>query len=367
MNFNFYQPTPSLASRELLFIGFEKSFDANIHEFPYENKTYYFEIINHAGEALEWLEQRVSDLHTFQLPYAVFCNLEWLRQGNFELAAQLSAHPDLRYVPFIVCTEDSQPVDRQFLLENGIDDCYSSPVKWSLLEKRLAFLNQFKSRLLEIGASIQRESYQYQVPFVKRVFDVVGAVLGIAVSSMIWLPVALAIILESKGPVFYYSKRVGADYRVFDFIKFRSMYQGADQQIAELQHLNLYGLSGNGAVFIKFAQDPRITRVGRFIRKYSIDELPQLINVLRGEMSLVGNRPLPVYEAEMLTRDEWSTRFLAPAGITGLWQVTKRDFPDMSAEERIELDIAYARKYSIWTDLQIIMKTFGAFVQKEDV
>ena len=84
-------------------------------------------------------------------------------------------------------------------------------------------------------------------------------------------------------------------------------------------------------------------------------------------MSLVGNRPLPVYEAEMLTRDEWSTRFLAPAGITGLWQVSKRDYPDMSSTQRIELDIAYARDYSLRTDLDIILRTFRAVVQKEDI
>jgi lipopolysaccharide/colanic/teichoic acid biosynthesis glycosyltransferase len=121
-------------------------------------------------------------------------------------------------------------------------------------------------------------------------------------------------------------------------------------------------------IFIKIANDPRVTRVGRFIRKYSIDELPQLINVLRGEMSLVGNRPLPVYEAEALTSDAWIARFLAPAGITGHWQVTKRGKPEMTNKDRIDMDIDYAKMpYSIWEDLRIIWKTFGAFIQKEDV
>jgi lipopolysaccharide/colanic/teichoic acid biosynthesis glycosyltransferase len=145
------------------------------------------------------------------------------------------------------------------------------------------------------------------------------------------------------------------------------MYAGADERLYELCYLNQYKGNGAETVFVKFARDPRVTRVGRFIRKYSLDELPQLINVLRGEMSLVGNRPLPLYEAELLTRDEWSARFLAPAGITGLWQVTKRGHADMSAEERIALDIAYARKNSLWTDFKIILRTFGALVQQEEV
>ena len=189
-------------------------------------------------------------------------------------------------------------------------------------------------------------------------------------TSWIWLPVMLAIWLESKGPVVYKSKRVGSGYQVFEFLKFRSMCTGADAQLVEMHHLNQYqnGVSSSKPFFVKIAQDPRITRVGRFIRKYSIDELPQFINVLRGEMSLVGNRPLPIYEAESLTSDEWSARFLAPAGITGRWQISKRGQPDMTAEDRVGIDIAYSKeKYSILADLKIVFKTFLVFVQKEDV
>ena len=120
--------------------------------------------------------------------------------------------------------------------------------------------------------------------------------------------------------------------------------------------------------FVKFENDPRITRVGRFIRKYSIDELPQLINILKGDMSIVGNRPLPLYEAELLTTDEYIERFMAPAGLTGLWQVEKRgDQGALSAEERKQLDIKYARDFSFWTDINIICRTCTAFVQKENV
>lgn len=366
MSLNSFQSAPSLASREILFAGFEGDFDTYIRDFPYQNKAYNFELVNQPAEAFQWLEHRVSELRTYQLPYAVFCNLDWLQNNDFELIKLVTAHPDLRFVPLIALAGPEQAIEKQSLLKNGIDDCYPQPVLWRQLEARLDFLNQYKSRLLELSEHLTRENYRYQIPQVKRIFDVVAATLGIVLSAVVWLPVAVAIALDSKGPVFYRSKRVGADYRVFDFLKFRSMYLDADQHVAELQHLNVYSLAGNDAVFIKFAHDPRITRVGRFIRKYSIDELPQLINVLRGEMSLVGNRPLPVYEAEMLTRDKWSTRFLAPAGITGLWQVTKRDHPDMSSEERIELDISYANDYSLYKDLKIILKTFRALIQKEE-
>jgi Sugar transferases involved in lipopolysaccharide synthesis len=120
--------------------------------------------------------------------------------------------------------------------------------------------------------------------------------------------------------------------------------------------------------FVKLENDPRITKVGYFIRKYSIDELPQLINILKGDMSIVGNRPLPLYEAELLTSDEYIDRFMAPAGLTGLWQVEKRgDAGKMSAEERKLLDIQYAQSYSFTMDVKIILKTATAFVQKENV
>lgn len=120
--------------------------------------------------------------------------------------------------------------------------------------------------------------------------------------------------------------------------------------------------------FVKLENDPRITKVGQFIRKYSIDELPQLVNILKGDMSIVGNRPLPLYEAELLTSDEYIDRFMAPAGLTGLWQVEKRgDSGKMSAEERKMLDIEYARNFSFIMDIKIILKTVTAFIQKENV
>ena len=120
--------------------------------------------------------------------------------------------------------------------------------------------------------------------------------------------------------------------------------------------------------FVKIENDPRVTKVGRFIRKYSIDELPQLFNILKGDMSIVGNRPLPLYEAEKLTADSSIDRFMAPAGLTGLWQVEERGRGGMmSAEERKQLDITYGQTYNFMLDMKIIFRTLTAFVQKENV
>lgn len=348
----------------MLFAGVGENIDRYVREFPYDDRTYHYESVDHPATALRWLDSRVESLANFQLPYAVFCNLKWLRDDDFRFADALKAHPDLRFVPLIALADEGDAIDRESLSRHGIDDCYGGMIGWRLLERRLEFLNQYKSRLLE---QARKEHFAFRMPKAKRIFDVAAASIGIVLSAPVWVPIALAIVVESKGPVIYKSKRVGAGYRVFEFLKFRSMYTGADQRIAELRHLNQYGEESAGAVFVKLVHDPRVTRVGRFIRKYSLDELPQLINVLRGEMSIVGNRPLPLYEAEMLTRDEWSARFLAPAGITGLWQVTKRGQSDMSAEERIALDIAYARNHSLFNDLLILLRTFGAIVQKEAV
>lgn len=174
---------------------------------------------------------------------------------------------------------------------------------------------------------------------------------------------------KPNGGTSKFVKRVGTGYKTFDFYKFRSMRSGAETELDALSENNQYisDEEGNNGTFIKIKNDPRITWLGNFLRNTSIDELPQLYNVLIGDMSLVGNRPLPLYEAEMLTSNEWSMRFLGPAGLTGLWQISKRGKGKMSERERKQLDNFYAENHSFMMDMMILIKTIPAIIQKEKV
>jgi lipopolysaccharide/colanic/teichoic acid biosynthesis glycosyltransferase len=254
-----------------------------------------------------------------------------------------------------------------------VHDYYVYPFSIVHLNERIKLM--LKLRILKPqDSNPQFLDYQkefiYRMPLSKRIFDVVCSAMALLFLAPLLLIIAALIKLESRGPVIYRSKRVGTGYRVFDFYKFRSMYTDADSKVADFQKLNLYSQNGDSskkAVFFKVANDPRITRLGQFLRNTSVDELPQLFNILLGDMSFVGNRPLPLYEAEQLTSNEWSMRFLGPAGLTGLWQITKRGKRDVSEQERKELDNFYARSCSFWLDLKIILKTFPALIQKEQV
>jgi lipopolysaccharide/colanic/teichoic acid biosynthesis glycosyltransferase len=145
------------------------------------------------------------------------------------------------------------------------------------------------------------------------------------------------------------------------------MVVNADKEIGQLAHLNQYGDNNCQPIFYKIQNDPRVTPFGKFLRNSSLDEIPQLFNVLKGDMSLVGNRPLPLYEACALTTNECVERFNATAGITGLWQVKKRGKAEMSADERIQLDITYARNENLVYDLWIMLSTPAALLQKSSV
>ncbi|MCR9254123.1 MAG: sugar transferase [bacterium] len=245
---------------------------------------------------------------------------------------------------------------------------------------------------------------QYRKRITKRVIDILIASVLILILAPLALVIAMAIYIESPGPIFYYQKRVGKGYKIFPFFKFRSMRINADKEVDALKAQSQYLQNENSkssiseekkltphsirvsddeiisetayleeqeqdekAAFFKLEDDPRITKVGSFIRKTSIDELPQLLNVLRGEMSIVGNRPLPLYEAEKLTSDSAIERFQGPAGITGLWQVTDRGKSDVGVESRIAKDIYYARNYNLLMDMWILFKTPFAAVQKVNV
>ena len=329
----------------------------------------------------------------------------------------------------ILLTDQLSPEERSAYQQSGINDTLNITLPVTVINKKLQFIEDRETILFDTEIT-QNRVLQFKIPIWKRLFDIIFSILAIIILSPIMIATVIAIKLESKGPAIFKSKRVGTNYKVFEFLKFRSMYTDAEKRLKELSKTsNQYSkqekeneddifttnpqesqeekvnatmplldpetemmisdeevmLIGDDFVvaesdfskqkeeeinnaFVKIENDPRITKVGRFIRKYSIDELPQLFNILKGDMSVVGNRPLPLYEAEKLTIDSSIDRFVAPAGLTGLWQVEKRgDSGKMSAEERKQLDIQYAQTYSLGLDLKILFRTIFAFVQKENV
>jgi len=300
-------------------------------------------------------------------PEAVFIEPDAIPQQMDRLSELLRKHE----IPFILYTDKFNSSSKERAIQLKVDDYLFGALTDSLL-KRLRFIKKikaYKNTRNEKPYEINKIKPMQSVKIwrLKRVSDIILSLLAIIILSPILLVIAVIIKLESKGPVFYVSKRAGSGYKIFDFYKFRSMRAGADKELKNLSHLNQYAEGSEEAVFFKLKDDPRVTPFGQFLRNSSLDELPQLINVLKGDMSLVGNRPLPLYEAERLTKDQIAWRFVAPAGITGLWQVTKRGHKDMSLDERIHLDMEYAMKNSFTMDMKIIFSTFPALFQKEKV
>jgi len=192
--------------------------------------------------------------------------------------------------------------------------------------------------------------------FMKRTFDIVGATLLLFALSPVLLAIGLAIKFTSRGPVVYRSIRPGIGGAPFACLKFRTMHRDADQRQADLESLN----EANGAIF-KIREDPRLTGIGRVLRRFSLDELPQLVNVLRGEMSLVGPRPLPLRDFERL--DSWhKKRYLVLPGITGLWQVSGRS--DLDFDDLVRLDFLYLERWSPFLDMTILLKTIPAVITR---
>lgn len=348
---------------------------------------------------------------------AIICEQNLAGQSGLNFYSSfIKNNKNTNSIPFILICDQTYKVGAQAMAE-GIDDCYTKPVDAGRVLERANFLRELKLKKTQNqkDTDTEKSATQYKPRFFKRTFDIVFSGLALILAAPLILIAVIAIRLESKGKVYYISKRVGSGYKVFDFYKLRSMYPDADKRLKEFLHLNQYTgtdndendnsdvtitsnsvtfandvvlysdddsiseavynqskLEESASAFIKFDNDPRITKVGKIIRKLSIDELPQLINVLKGDMSIVGNRPLPLYEAELLTTDEWTQRFNGPAGITGLWQVEARGRTSkMSPQERKELDNKYveyaAHKYAFWKDMWIIIRTFRAVFQKENV
>lgn len=300
-----------------------------------------------------------------ELPYAFIIRESRTSQEAYKLIGEMQKCPELKRIPKILYNPDNSIVNFKHARGVGADDFYTGSFSVQDMLERIIFLHWMKNKESKIYPASQ-ELFKVKTSFPKRAFDIVFSAIALVLLLPFFLIIATLIKIESPGPVFYISKRVGTGYKIFDFYKFRSMRSDADKTLQDLIHLNQYQ-KGQDTSFIKIHNDPRITRIGQLLRNFSIDELPQLINVLKGDMSIVGNRPLPLYEAEKITKDFWSKRFLAPAGLTGLWQVSKRGKKDMSVEERIALDMTYADNASLWYDIKIVAQTFPAMIQKENV
>lgn len=373
------------------------------------------------GEKTEWIEQlqkllnqKMTVANTLLLARSyIFENFYTSKQPIFVFIESTDATQNIKRITqlkknriknqYLILIGSNIPKEVLYgYIDCGINDVIDISISKESLHQLLLLLPRLKKTKDD-----QETIHLFHLPLWKRLFDIFFASGALLCLSPLFLITALAIRLESKGPVIYASQRVGCNYNIFGFLKFRSMYADADKRLDEFKKLNQYQTETNvtekpkyyseqsndsGTIFvgddfrltekeyltrrqklkensfIKLQNDPRITKVGYFIRKYSIDELPQLFNILQGDMSIVGNRPLPLYEAETLTSDDYIERFMAPAGLTGLWQVEKRGMEGiLSAEERKQLDIQYARKFSFKLDVRIILRTFTTFIQKENV
>jgi len=348
----------------------------------------------------------------------IICQYNLLDDNGIALYAKLKSGMVLKSLPFILLVNKHNPKVFAEAFTADLDDYFvfdSTSIEQILL--RAIQLSKSRKTLGILNTDL--EPVKYKIPLSKRIFDIIVASLVLLILSPLLLVTILAIRIESKGKVYYIAKRVGR--KTFNFYKLRSMRAGSDKLLKQLAKKNNQYKStkiqnkvhveecprcsrlpageycspvvydeekkicdswytqlkikeqNKISSFIKIVDDPRITKIGKIIRNTSIDELPQLINVIKGDMSLVGNRPLPIYEAELLTQDQMSKRFLAPAGITGLWQIELRGKGgEMSENERIALDNRYAEyfagnNYSLWFDIKILLRTVPALFQKSTV
>ncbi len=349
-------------SKAVLYLGFNgKYICTGMLDYGYTGFSFYT-----FSKALTWLKNNAAA--NAQMPAAIITDFA-LPDGNvFQFVQELKQHAILKSVPLIVLANNRSIDDRIKALKFGIDDFYINEFSALKISHRIRFLGKFKgltdSLTPKVEPALNSFFPRFEMPLFKRSFDIVFSAISLIVLSPLFLLIAILIKLESKGPVFYVSHRAGTGYKIFKFYKFRTMKVNAEKELEKLLPLNKYhSKREHDFLFFKIDNDPRVTRFGSFLRKTCLDELPQLINVLIGDMSMVGNRPLPLYEAERLTKDQFARRFLAPAGITGLWQISKRDSSDFPEGYRMDLDLKYADQSSFWFDLKIIIKTFPIIFQ----
>ncbi|HEX8638605.1 MAG TPA: sugar transferase, partial [Pyrinomonadaceae bacterium] len=270
----------------------------------------------------------------------------------------------------VIITDDKIPSERFFeiMLEIG----RRQKVEFRFAPSLFNVLPQ-KTSVEQIGVlpmvRLFREPLSDAERFVKRAFDIIISVVAIALLSPIWLIISILVKFDSPGAVFFRQERVGMDGRIFLCYKFRTMFSDADDRIhREAYRRNIEGAPNANAgddgkpIFGKVKNDPRITKVGGWLRRSSLDELPQFLNVLRGEMSVVGARPPIPYEVEEYDLAHRRRLDMKP-GITGLWQVSGRS--RLSFEEMVRIDLYYIENWSLWLDLKIILLTLPAILRGE--
>jgi lipopolysaccharide/colanic/teichoic acid biosynthesis glycosyltransferase len=388
--------------------------------------TNYFNPNDHKNWSITTIENSIKASKYLQSNKnldAIICDYYLPGNNGIFLYDWMRAQKEYDTIPFVLLSKEFSPDIYKRAFKKQIDDFYvPSATNQKDILSRVEYLGTHRRPISEkTTPKVTVKDEGYKMPISKRIFDILVASSALLVASPFLLIILLAIRIESKGKVYYISKRVGR--KTFDFYKLRSMRTGSDELLKKLakeknqykkenvetedstldipcpkcsslkeeescsplMYINNHQIcdywftvqkreaAKNNSTFVKIVDDPRITKVGKFIRNTSIDELPQLINVLKGDMSIVGNRPLPVYEAELLTGDDLSKRFLAPPGITGLWQVELRGKGGkMSEEERMRLDNKYADQfiednYSFWFDIKLILRTVPALFQSDTV
>ncbi|WP_460946096.1 sugar transferase [Spirosoma daeguense] len=336
------------------------------------------------------------------------------KRNEHHIVTMVRRNVDYGLTPILITCRSKETQIPKTTIMDGVTDMLVINEDNYAIQSKISYYLKLTNRMQAYGANNYIYTVnRFRLPWWKRTIDILVSFLILLILSPVLLLVAILIKLDSRGPVFYKSKRAGANYYVFNMYKFRTMSASADKLISNMASHNIYateekvapihqtneflcsacraqGVScqsllfdkeqpicekqylldnEKSAKFMKFRNDPRITRLGTFLRNSSIDELPQLLNILLGDMSLVGNRPLPLYEAEKLTSDEFARRFAGPAGLTGLWQVKKRAKGQtaMSDRERTFLDIEYANTFSFKTDIYIMWRTLFSLWQKENV
>ena len=217
-------------------------------------------------------------------------------------------------------------------------------------------INQFWERIPAFQSNHNRMYHRSTVSMIKRLLDVVGSIIGVAILALVFIPVVVAIMLDNPGPIFYKQTRCGLNGRPFQIRKFRSMVVNAEALKASIKN------EAEGFIF-KNKSDPRVTRVGRILRKTSLDELPQFLNVLMGDMSLVGTRPPTIDEVERYEPHHWQRLAVKP-GITGEWQVYGRSSVQ-NFEQIVQLDLRYQARWSVFYDLLLIFKTVKVVLWRE--